>query len=242
MMTVNKALSPCGILLANLMTSLISASVLAGAKDDPLLTMLSIDHFEVAPGRYDAMQAIEGELWAGYDFHKLVLDWDVEREDGHITESDWGLKYRTALSPFWDMDVGIERSFKGHPKRNWGVVHFLGTAPYFIDVDLGLKASNEGRLGAELSLEQEWMLTQRWVFMPGVELEAYSKDDESNKVGRGLSSLAWSGLLGFEVVREFTPYIGVRHFQHYGDTARFIRHEGEPSSETLWVIGFEAWL
>ncbi len=213
----------------------------SSAKDDPFLTMLSIDHFEVAPGRYDALQTLEGELWGGYDFHKAVLSWDIEREDGDISESEWGLFYRTGISPFWDIDLGLKKDFKGTPSRNWGVISLSGTAPYYFEVAADVMVSNEGRWGASLEVEQELMITQQWVVMPSVELDFYAKEDETNEVGKGLSSLTWAMLLGYEIIREFTPYIGVRHFQRYGNTAKFVRHEGEPSSETLMVIGFEAW-
>jgi copper resistance protein B len=221
---------------------LLTLSLQAAAKDDPLLSMLSIDHFEVAPGRYDALQTVGGECWAGYDFHKAVLSWDIEREDGDISESEWGVLYRTVLSPFWDVDIGLKKDFKGTPSRSWGLISVSGTAPYYFEITADLMISNEGRWGASFEVEQEWMMTQQWVVKPSVELDFYAKEDEANEIGSGLSSLTWAMLLGYEVVREFTPYIGVRHFQRYGDTAQFVRHEGEPSSETLMVVGFEAWL
>lgn len=157
------------------------------AKDDPFLIKLSIDHLEVAPKRHDTLQTFEGELWGGYDFHKAVLSWDIEREDGEISESEWGIFYRTGLSAFWDVDFGLRKDFKGAPSRNWGVISFSGLAPYHFNVVADLMVSNEGRWGASLEVEQEWMITQQWVLMPSIAMDVYAQQDEMNETGEGLS-------------------------------------------------------
>jgi len=85
------------------------------------------------------------------------------------------------------------------------------------------------------------LLTQRWVFMPELELNAYGKEDAERNLGSGLSDGSLTLRLRYDIRRELSPYVGVTWSQKYGGTADFARAAGSPTSETVLLAGIRAW-
>ncbi|MEH6443567.1 MAG: copper resistance protein B [Oceanospirillaceae bacterium] len=215
-------------------------NVLAGAKDDPLLTMVNIDQFEQRYGDEDPF-VFEGQAWVGYDLEKVLLKAEGERVNGENESAELQLLYSKAISPFWNIQLGARRDFKPEPSRNWGVIGFQGLAPYNIEIDTALFIGQSGSTSLRIEAEYELMLTQRLVLRPEIELNFFGKTDAKTQTGSGLANSEVGLRLAYEVRREFAPYIGVNWERKYGATADFAQDNGESSSDTQFVIGFSAW-
>ena len=98
-----------------------------------------------------------------------------------------------------------------------------------------------GRSALRLTTERDFLLTQRLVLQPEIELSAYGRDDPEKLVGAGLSDLKLGLRLRYELRREIAPYVGLRWVDHFGDTADFHRAVGEESEQLLWIAGIHAW-
>lgn len=219
----------------------VASPVFAGAEDDPLLTKVTIDQLEYRSGKDESPWVLEADAWVGKDLHKLWFKTEVERVDGETHEAELQVLYSRAFDPYWNFHLGARRDFEPKPNRNWGVLGVNGTAPYYIETDLSLFVGEDGRAAVRLELEKEVMITQRWVLIPELELNAYSKADEELGVGAGLVNAEIGLRLAYEIRREFAPYIGVTWSSQFGETADMADDEGEDTSATHLVVGIHAW-
>jgi copper resistance protein B len=213
-----------GLLALTLMTA--GQNVLAGAKDDPLLFMLNIDRLEMRNGDEDP-DILEAQAWLGSDLNKFWIKTEVERVNNTTEKAELQLLYGSAISPFWDFQLGIRHDLDPAPERNWAVIGFQGLSPYYIDIDAALFIGESGRTGFRFGAEYEQMLTQRWVLIPELEVDFFGQSDLATEVGSGLASSEFSLRIAYEVRREFAPYIGVNWEAKHGQTKRLAQQHGE---------------
>ncbi len=214
--------------------------VFAEAEDDPLLLMLNIDKLEKRSGDSDSY-VLEAQTWLGYDLNKVVLKTEVERVSGTNESAELQLLYSRAVTPFWDLQIGVRHDIDPQPERDWAVFGFQGIAPYNYDISAALFIGESGRSEFRASAEYEQMITQRLVLIPELELNFAGQNDEQAGVGSGLSSSELSLRLAYEIRREFSPYIGVTWEAKHGKTKEIAKQEGESSDDTKFVVGFQAW-
>ena len=229
------------ILIASLLLSINAFA--AGMEDDPLLTMVKIEKFEVqdADSGEHRPGILDGYVWIGKDLHKLYIKTEVERVAGDNEEAEVQLLYSRALYPFWDLQLGWRRDFDPRPDRDWLAIGMQGIAPYMFEVDAAFYVGESGRLAARLDAEYEYMFTQRWVLSPELEINAYSKDDFGRGIGSGIADMSAGLRLRYEIRREFAPYVGINWHKVFGDTADLAEAEGEETSDTQLVMGIRAW-
>jgi copper resistance protein B len=215
--------------------------VIAGGKDDPLLTMVLIDQLEVRNASDDNPLVLEGQAWVGKDLNKLWFKTEFEQVDGVTEEAELQVLYSQAMAPYWDFQVGLRQDFKPKPERSWAVIGFQGVAPYFFEVDTALFIGESGRAALRLEMEYELMFTQQLILTPEIEVNLHGQNDKDLGAGSGLSDIELGLRLRYEVYREFAPYIGLNWSKKFGKTADFSRLEGEGVSDTQFVIGVRAW-
>ena len=85
------------------------------------------------------------------------------------------------------------------------------------------------------------MITQQLVIAPEVSFNFFSKDDDRQGMGSGLSDTQLGLRLRYEIKREFAPYLGVNWSQKYGHTADYALDEGEDTRDVQFVVGLRAW-
>ncbi|MDH5786314.1 MAG: copper resistance protein B [Chromatiales bacterium] len=220
---------------------LVTPLAMAGGNDDPLLAKLTIDRLEVQAGDGPDPLVLEGDLWIGYDLNKLWLKADMEQVDGTVEEQELQLLYSRAISPYWDLQFGGRRDFKPQPEHDWVALGLHGTAPYFIETDIALFRDNDGQTELRLLAEYELMFTQRWFLSSELEMSAFGKSEPLEGIGKGASSLGLNLRLGYEIRREFAPYIGINWHTALGETADLARQTGGEVSETRYVAGVSFW-
>lgn len=213
----------------------------AGGKDDPLLTMITVDQLEKRDASSGNPLAWEIQGWAGYDLNKFVFKTEGERSSGETEKAELQLLYGKAIAPFWDIQFGIRHDFYPKPTQDWAVVALQGVAPYYFETEASLFIGEDGQTGLRFESEYELMLTQQWVLSPGIELNLHGKNDEAREIGSGLSNIEAGLRLRYEIKREFAPYIGINWEKKFGKTADYAREEGEDTSDTQFVIGVRAW-
>ncbi|MCW9012771.1 MAG: copper resistance protein B [Gammaproteobacteria bacterium] len=219
---------------------LVPGKSMAGMEDDPLLTMVTIEKFEVLDDESNPV-VLEAYAWIGKDLNKLWIKTEVEKVSGETEEAELQLLYSRALYPFWDFQIGWRRDFEPEPERNWLAIGLQGLAPYMFEVDAAFFIGESGRLAARLDAEYEYMFTQKWVLSPEIEMNIYSKGDAPVGIGSGLADMSAGLRLRYEIRREFAPYIGINWHKQFGDTADITEASGGDSSETSLVMGIRAW-
>jgi len=214
---------------------------LAGGEDDPLLSKVMINQFEVRNADESNPLVLDGQVWFGKDLQKLWFKVAVERTDAGTEKAELQGLYSQAIAPYWDVIIGLRRDLKPTPNRNWAVIGLQGLAPYFFEIDTALFVGESGRTALRLEAEYELLFTQRLILTPEVEVNFYGQNDVELSIGSGLSDVELGLRLRYEVRREIAPYIGVNWNKSFGGTADFSRDAGKDTGDVEWVIGVRAW-
>jgi len=228
---INKIIGICVLLNS-------SISFSGGVEDDPLITKVM---GEIEVHNESNSKSWNLNAWVGKDLNKFWIKTEGEITNGETEESELQLLYSKAISPFWDMQFGIRKDFKPKPSRTWGVITAKGIAPYLLETDASLFVGNSGQLAIRLDTEYEYMLTQKLVLSPEIEVNIHSKDDEIVGTGKGVSDINAGIRLSYEVTREFAPYLGFNWGKKYGNTANFSINEGEDIEESQLTTGIHFW-
>lgn len=233
---------------------LIACNANAMFKDDPLLTKV-MSEFEYFQEDSDDVFEWDIDAWVGRDLSKFWVKSSGEyARSGSGSDSGSGSEfeganiefvYSQAVSAYWDQQFGVRHDFAGHIEetRNWASYGFIGTAPYFIDVDARLFIGEESSTQFLIELERELMLTQEWVLTPELDIVANGRTNERFGEGSGLAEVEFSLRLGYEHNgnRKFQPFIAVSARQTFGSTRRLIKAEGGSSGSLEAVIGIHSW-
>ncbi|MEJ2392984.1 MAG: copper resistance protein B [Gammaproteobacteria bacterium] len=211
--------------------------------DNTIFSKWMLDRLEYRDANAGNSSYWEGQAWIGSDINKLWLKTEGSRVNGTTDDAELEAYYSRAVAPFWDAQVGIRHEFStaDMPSRDWLGFGFQGLAPYLFEVDATAYVGNNGRSALRFKAEYDLLLTQRLVFMPEVEFNAYGKKDPEKMRGSGLSDASLTLRLRYDIRREFAPYIGIMWTQKYGGTADYARAAGDPASETFLLAGVRVW-
>ncbi|MEC8009270.1 MAG: copper resistance protein B [Pseudomonadota bacterium] len=215
-----------------------ASSLYAMGSDDPFLTMLQIDQFEIREADENNPVVLEGEFWAGHDLNKFKLKADLEYVDSEFEEMQWQALYSKGISAYWNMQTGLRYDRTPEHNQTWAVFGFEGTAPYFLESDATFSIGEGGQAAVDISSEYELMLTQRLVLIPEVTATFYGHTLDEYEQGQGLANLGLGARLGYEIRREFKPYLGWQWGNTYGETKVL----GGGGADWQFVVGISGWL
>ncbi len=220
------------IALGLVMTGTIS---MAGTSADALYYKVTIDELEYQDNS-EKNVIWDTKLWIGDETDKLYFYTEGEKPKDGSTGSENQLVYSKAIAPFWDIQFGLGYDKAGSNNQTWGVLSIQGLAPYFFDTRTSLLVGQGGNVGLRFDAEYEALFTQKLILTPSIAIDAYSKDDRSMGLGKGLSNITAGIRLRYEIRREFAPYIGVEWSKNFGNTADI-----SPLDETYVVGGVRMW-
>lgn len=213
----------------------------AAMGDDPLLGKFILDRLETSDADGSGPLNWELDAWLGKDLNKLWLRSEGERIDSE-TEQINEISYSRAIAPFWDAQLGYRQERAANSiSRDFISASIRGLAPYLFDTRAAIVVGEDEQFGIDAEFEYEFLFTQRWVLIPEIELRLWSQDDPEIGVGSGLSTAAFGLRLSYAFRREFAPYIGFSWSKSFGNTADFVRLEGEDTSSSQFVAGIRVW-
>lgn len=184
----------------------------------------------------------DAQAWYGTGMTRLWLKSEGEGEQGESPEgAELQVLYSRLIAPFWDWQIGIRHDFEPSPNRTHFVVGLQGVVPYEFEWDSAFFVSDEGDITARIEAEYDFMLTQRWILQPRLELNGAFSSDREIGIGSGVTSSELGLRLRYHFRREIAPYIGVAWEQLYGETKDIARLEGEAGSITSLVFGVRIW-
>lgn len=232
------------LILLILFLSLPALSFAGEMEDDPLLAKLLVDKLELRSADGSNPVVWEADFWVGKDLNKLWFKTEGEFRDEKFESIEVQALYDRAIAPNWDLQAGVRRDMyqePGKPDRNWFALGVMGLAPYEFDINTALFIGDEGRTSLRFEAEYEFLLTQRLILVPDLEVDFYGKDDPATKTGSGLSKSELGLRLRYEIRREFAPYIGVNWEKSYGKTADYAKEEGKDFDDVQFVMGVRHW-
>jgi len=184
----------------------------------------------------------DGEGWYGDDINRVTVKTEGEGAFGEgVEEAEVQLLYSRAIDPYFNLQAGVRQDVGPGPKRTYATVGFEGLAPYWFEVEGALFVSNKGDILGRLEGYYDQRLTQRLILQPRAEANFALQDVSESGIGSGLSDIELGLRLRYEIVKEFSPYIGIEWAKKTGDTARFARAAGEDADVTSLVAGIRFW-
>ena len=174
--------------------------------------------------------------WIGGDKHKLWLKSEGEMADHDTEQSETWALYSYNLATFWDAQAGIR--YDNQPEStNYVVAGLTGLAPYYFETEAHLFVSEEGDFSFRLREENDFLLTQKLILQPYLELNVYAQDVKELEVGSGLSDVSLGLQLRYEITRKIAPYVEVSYGRVFGDTADYANSNGEDRNDSSVTAG-----
>ena len=208
--------------------------------DEHLFWAVLADSFEYQNDNEGFFYDVQG--WYGGVYNKFVVKAEGDYADSRLQENQLDLLWGRAINAYFDTQLGVRLDqYEAGENRQWLAFGVQGLAPYWFELDITGYVGDRGRTALDIEAEYEVRLTQRLFLQPRAEINFYGKDDPANDIGSGLSNASLGLRLRYEIRRQFAPYIGLQWSKAYGDTADFIRADGEDVSETQWVAGIRFW-
>ncbi|KAF1017643.1 MAG: Copper resistance protein B [Stenotrophomonas maltophilia] len=168
-------------------------------------SLVLIDRLEQWDGNDAKGQAWEATGWVGGDINRLWLRSSGERSGGRTEASNLEAMYGRAVSPWWDVLVGVRQDFRPGDSRTWAAVGLQGLAPYKFQSQAALYAGSGGQLMAKAEMEYDVLLTNRLILQPLLGAAVAARDEPQRGIGRGLNSVEAGLRLRYEFSRRFAP-------------------------------------
>lgn len=216
--------------------------------DDTRYGQVMFDRFEYQAGDDEDVFLWDAQAWYGGDTNRLWITTEGEDiqsggEGGEVESFDVQFSHR--FDRFWDVQAGVgyQTTYGPGPDRDRAsaIVGVQGLAPYWFEVDAGLRVSEDGDASAEFEAEYDWRLTQRLALQARGETSYAFDEVEEFGVGEGLTGLMLGLRARYHISREFAPYIGVTWRNRFGDTADLLEAEGEDTESSAVVAGVRWW-
>jgi copper resistance protein B len=208
--------------------------------DETYFTGLWVDRFEYVESHDTDATEFEGHAWIGDSYTRYMLRSEIEIINDSLEVAEIDLLYSRAISPFWDIRLGVRREVREEDNRNWASIGLSGLAPYWFEVDASLFVGENGSSLLDIEAEYDLLVTQRLVIQPRLDVHAYGKTDEVMRQGAGLSSVKAGFRMRYEFDRQLAPYFGVERVVKYGRTADLLLPD-ENREDTHWLIGLKFW-
>lgn len=210
--------------------------------DDAINYFVLFDQLEWQAGRGRDGVYWDTMGWVGKDLNRLWFRTEGESEEGRLDEAEAHLLYGRAIARWWDLVAGIRQDVRPGRAQTWAAVGLQGLAPYWFEVEATAYVGPSGRTHLRLETEYEFLLTNRLILQPLVEVEVYGKADPERGIGAGLSSADVGLRLRYEFRRQFAPYVGVVWNRQFFGTAEYAEAAGEKTSGARLAVGVRLWL
>lgn len=185
----------------------------------------------------------DGQGWWGTDRNKFwvksEIDYDFSAD--RFEEAELQALWSRPISRYFDVQAGVRHDFQDGAERTFGVVGVQGLAPYWFELDTAIFVSGDGDISARIEAEYDLLITQRLIVQPRTELNFAVQSVEDAGVGSGLSTAEIGLRLRYEIDRQFAPYVGVNWVRSVGETADFVRADGEKVGAVSLVAGVRLW-
>ncbi len=202
---------------------------------------LLVDRFESQLDPNNISMLYDLQAWYGEQSDRLLIRNEGVIESGTFKNARNELLWAHAATAYWDTQLGVRYDTGKGTDRSWLTFGVQGFAPYWLYVEANAYVNEQGRTAFRLETEYDLLITQKLILQPRIEMNIYSRPDDSRDVSRGLSDMEAGLRLRYEIRREFAPYIGVEWAGRFGSAADNIRRSGKNAEETRFVAGVRFW-
>jgi len=178
------------------------------------------------------------ETLIGTDENRLFIEANLDKSESNDPKYDVSALYSRNVAPFWDLQAGVrysEDKNNSNSDRVDGVIGVLGLAPYFFETQAYLYGGENNFWGASFEVERDFLLTQKLITQPYLEVDAVFSDDSNYAAKSGLSELKTGIKTRYEITKRIRPFIDVAYQYEKGQKATTMQEATE--SEKGWKYG-----
>lgn len=185
----------------------------------------------------------DGEAWFGGDLNRIVIKSEGESYmDEPVESAEVQAVYSRAIGPYFNLQAGLRHDFRPELSKTYAAFGFEGLAPYWNEVEGTIFVSDEGGFLGRFEGQYAQLITQRFYLETAAEINLSAQEIEDDGTGSGLVDGELSLKMGYEIVREVAPYLGISWERKFGETARFARARGESKDHSAWLAGLRLWM
>jgi len=215
--------------------------------DPPFNHIILFDEFEYGFNHGENPLSWDATSWFGGDWNRIWV-----KTEGELSTSDFSLSgeaqllYSRLIGAFWEFQIGLRGDLaaadgQGPEGRGHLVVGLEGLAPYWFELEPTIFISHKGDVSFRLRATYDLFITQRLIAHPSFETNVAIQSVTEFGVGSGLNDIQLGLRLGYQLSREFTPYIGISWNQAFAQTARLRRAVSSSASDVQGVAGLRFW-
>lgn len=184
--------------------------------------------------------------WRGGDYRRIWFKSEGARNFGKSGgDAEVQVLYGRLIAPFFDFQAGLRYDRRWGPEGSRGralaAIGLQGLAPYRFEIEPTVFLSQNGDISARFTATQDILITQRLIVQPRIESNAAVQSVKAFGVGKGINDVELGLRLRYEISREIAPYVGVTWKRSMGQTADFLRNEGQRAETWQAVAGFRLW-
>ncbi len=189
----------------------------------------------------------DAQGWVGSDYNKFWVKTEGAYQPSSRVSGDTEIQalYSRLIAPFWDFQIGLRYDyvFGAGPNsgRTLATIGLQGLAPYVFEVEPALFISDDGDVSARFTSTYDFLVTQRFIVQPRLEVNAASGDARKFGIGSGFNDVMFDLRFRYEVRREFAPYVGFSWTQLLGETKNIAEAENAKTSNFAVVAGVRIW-
>lgn len=174
--------------------------------------------------------------WIGTDENKVWFESEGERENGATEQAEFRIMYSHKVSTFWDVQIGIRHDTQPDT-LSYGVISLRGLAPYFFETEAHLFVSEDEDVSIRIKQENEFLITQKLVIEPYIEIDLFAQDVPELGVGAGIAEAELGIHTIYEFTRGFAPYVDIRYERKFGETSSIAESDGEDDDAVIGAFG-----
>lgn len=174
--------------------------------------------------------------WVGTDENKLYLKTEGQRTDGKLEDAEFWALYSRNIATFWDAQAGLR--YDAQPdSTTYLALGFNGLAPYYFETEAHVFISEHGDASARLREENDFLITQKLILQPYLEINLSARDVPEQDIGSGFTNGEIGLQMRYEFTRKFAPYVDIHYGRKFGETASIAKNNGENNDELVGAVG-----
>lgn len=202
---------------------------------DPIYHMFRLET-DYGPGKHTQVKRWDADGWVGGDYNKLWLKSEGEISGDQTEQEEFWAMYSRNIATFWDAQAGVRYDIKPY-SSTYLVLGFDGLAPYSFETEAHLFLSDDGDVSARIRERNDFLITQKLITQPYVEVNFAAQDVAKHDIGAGITDGNIGLQTRYEITRKFAPYIDVRYDRKLGETSAIAHQNGENTGDTTATIG-----
>lgn len=173
--------------------------------DEDNFGSLLVDRLESATTRSNTAMTYDWQAWYGQTYDRALIRAEGEIESGKFKDARNELLWAHAITAYLDTQLGVRYDSDKGTDRGWLAFGVQGLLPYWLYVEATAYVNEQGRTAFRLETEYDLLLTQKLILQPRIEMNIYSRRDDTRDVSSGLSNIEAGLRLRYEIRREFAP-------------------------------------